>query len=201
MAAWAHGSVPAELWSKAETMSPWSPPNIRTERLLIRPMAVSDLSAVHAYASAYPADRYGSWLGGTDPASVARYIADTVARYGRPPRCDLGITLNNELVGGLAFRQVWITPPAMEVGWVIHPKVAGKGLAQESLRTLLLHLQNAFPRLSRFEARVHAEDSGARRTLERLGFQVEGILRGGVGAHGEPADGVMYSLLRGELNE
>lgn len=179
--------------------NPWSPPTIRTDRLLIRPMAVSDLSAVHAYASAYPADRYGSWLGGTDPASVARYIADTVARYGRPPRCDLGITIDNCLVGGLAFRQVWITPPAMEVGWVLHPKIAGKGIAQESLRTLVIHLETAFPKLSRFEVRVHSEDSGARRTLEHLGFAAEGILRGGVGAAGEPADGIMYSLLRGEL--
>jgi aminoglycoside 6'-N-acetyltransferase len=180
--------------------NPWSPPNIRTDRLLIRPMAVSDLSSVHDYASSYPAERYGSWLGGTDPASVARYIADTVARYGRPPRCDLGITLNNQLVGGLAFRQVWITPPAMEVGWVVHPKVTGQGIAQEALNTLLKHLAIAFPRLSRFEARVHAEDNGARRTLDQLGFQAEGILRGGVGADGEAADGVMYSLLPRELS-
>ena len=49
-------------------------------------MVVKDLLSVHAYTSKYPADRYGSWLGGTDPASVARYIADTVARYGRPPK-------------------------------------------------------------------------------------------------------------------
>lgn len=180
--------------------NPWSPPTIRTERLLLRPMAVSDLSAVHSYASSYPADRYGSWLGGTDPASVARYIADTVARYGRPPRCDLGITLNNQLVGGLAFRQVWITPPAMEVGWVVHPKVSGQGIAQEALNTLLQHLAIAFPRLSRFEVRVLADDNGARRILDRLGFQAEGILRGGVGADGEPANGMMYSLLPRELS-
>ncbi len=182
-------------------MSDWSPPRIRTDRLLIRPMVVDDLSAVHDYASSYPADRYGSWLGGTDPASVARYIADTVARYGRPPRCDLGLILDGRLIGGIAFRQVWIFPPAMEIGWVIHPKVTGRGLAHEGLRALAQHLLLAFPRLSRLEARVHESDSGAKKVLERLGFQAEGILRGGAGANGEPADGIMYSLLRGELQE
>ena len=70
---------------------PWDPPTILTERLIIRPMRISDLPAVHRYACSYPVDQYGSWLGGTDPDDVARYIADTVARYGRP-RCDLGIT-------------------------------------------------------------------------------------------------------------
>jgi RimJ/RimL family protein N-acetyltransferase len=169
--------------------------------MLIRPMVVKDLLAVHAYASKYPADRSGSWLGGTDPASVARYIADTVARYGRPPRCDLGLVIDGRLVGGIAFRQVWISPPAMEIGWVIHPDVTGAGMAQEALRALAQHLLIAFPRLSRLEARVLGADRGAVRVLERLGFQAEGVLRGGVGAGGEAADGVMYSLLRGELLE
>jgi RimJ/RimL family protein N-acetyltransferase len=48
---------------------------------------------------------------------------------------------------------------------------------------------------------VHETDTGARRVLERIGFQAEGVLRGGVGAEGQPADGIMYSLLRGEIEE
>ena len=180
-------------------MNGWNPPKITTDRLVIRPMNVDDLMAVHAYASAYPADRYGNWLGGTDPTSVARYIADTVARYGRPPRCDLGITLGRDLVGGVAFRQVWISPPAMELGWVVHPRFSGQGLAQETLRAAIAYLQDAFPRLTRFEARVHSADEGAQRVLERLGFTREGLLRGGIGPDGGSADSVMFGLLRGEV--
>ncbi len=180
-------------------MSGWSPPKITTERLVIRPMVVSDLSAVHGFTSAYTAGRYGNWLGGTDPASVARYMADTVARYGRPPRCDLGISLDHRLIGGVAFRRVWLSPPAIEIGWVLHPDMAGQGLATESVQALLSYLRLAFEDVTRFEARVHAEDVGAARVLSRLGFQEEGTLRGGHDTEGRSADSKMFGLLRDEL--
>jgi len=180
-------------------MNGWNPPKITTERLVIRPMVVSDLSSVHAFTSAYSASRYGNWLGGTDPASIARYMADTVARYGRPPRCDLGVTFNHRLIGGVVFRQVWLSPPAIEIGWVLHPDVAGQGLATESLKALLGYLNVAFEDVTRFEARVHSGDEGAIRVLSRLGFQEEGTMRGGLDAEGDSADSKMFGLLREEL--
>ena len=182
-------------------MNGWNPPKITTERLVIRPMVVSDLKSVHSFTSAYSARRYGNWLGGTDPASVARYMADTVARYGRPPRCDLGITYDHELIGGLAFRQVWLSPPAMEVGWVLHPEMTGKGLATEALKALLEYLKAAFDDVARFEARVHALDEGAIRVLSRLGFIEEGTLRGGQHPDGHPADSKMFGVLRDEVSQ
>ncbi len=180
-------------------MNGWTPPTITTDRLVIRPMSVDDLQAVHAFTSAYSVTRYGNWLGGTDAASVARYMADTIARYGRPPRCDLGVTYDRQLIGGLAFRQVWLSPPAIEVGWVLHPDVAGKGLATEALQALLEYLSEAFPDVARFEARVHAADAGAKKVLGRLSFQAEGTMRGGFDSNGDPADSAMFGLLREEL--
>jgi len=186
-------------------MSPWVPPTLETERLSIRPLHVTDLAAVQNYVTSYSAERYGIWLGGTDPDSVARYIADTVARYGRPPRCDLGITIRGrdipnlpagQLIGGIAFRQVWINPPAMELGWVIHPSASGNGLAGEAISALKEHLLETWPTLVRLEARVLASHEGAKKLLERQGFEAEGILRSGVGEDGHPADGVLYSCLR-----
>lgn len=172
----------------------WLAPTLRTKRLVIRPFAVADLDAVHAYARAYPAERYGSWLGGNTPSDVARYIADTVARYGRPPRCDLGVTLDAQLVGGVAFRQVWVAPTQLEVGWVIHPKLAGHGVASEAVGALLAHLYGAFPDMVRVEARVRADDSAGHRLLAGQGFVREGLLRQG----GGDVDAELFGLLRDE---
>lgn len=173
----------------------WAPPTIRTRRLVIRPFRVEDLDAVHAYAKTYPADQYGSWLGGNSPSEVARYIADTVARYGRPPRADLGVALNGKLVGGVAWRQVWVAPPQMEIGWVLHPEAAGKGLATEAVNALLDHVYESFPGMERVEARVRAADRAGVRLLEGLGFVHEGTLRAGGGTGG---DGALFGLLRNE---
>ena len=190
-------------------MNPWVPAEFETKRLRIRPLRVGDLGQVHAYVSSYSAEGFGNWLGGNDADSVARYIADTVARYGRPPRCDLGITVKagdeiaglkaGALIGGVAFRQVWLNPPSVEIGWVIHPAVAGHGLAKEALRGMVNYLLSLWPDLTRFEARVHANDTGARTVLERLHFQLEGLLRSGAGRNGQIEDAVLYGLLRDDL--
>ena len=174
----------------------WAPPVLRTRRLLIRPFRVEDLEAVAAYTRAYPADTYGGWLGGTSPGDVARYIADTVARYGRPPRADLGVTLDGQLVGGVSWRQVWVAPPQVEIGWVLHPELAGRGVATEAVSALLDHLYASFPKMARVEARVRAGDRAGVRLLEGLGFVREGTLRGGSGLGAE--DGALYGLLREE---
>ena len=181
--------------SRPNAPEPWAPPVLRTGRLVIRPFTVDDLESVHAYVRARSAAVYGSWLGGSGPSDVARYLADTIARYGRPPRADLGVTLDGRLVGGVAFRAVWVTPPCMEIGWVLHPELAGRGLAREAVAALLTHLFASFTDMTRAEARVHVADSSGARMLEHFGFVREGTLHMGAG---EGGDAALYGLLRGE---
>lgn len=175
--------------------STWFPPTLRTERLVIRPFTTSDITSLRAYAQAESADEYGSWLGGEGPADAARYLVDTIARYGRPPRTDLAVTYQNHLVGGVAYRQIWLSPPTMELGWVIHPAAAGQGLAREAAGALLGWLFDRFPDLHRVEARVRLTDASGIRLLERLGF----VREGGIRHEGGDADGaLLYGLLRSD---
>lgn len=174
--------------------SEWMPPTLRTERLVIRPFHATDFPAVRAYAEAQSASEYGSWLGGAGPADAGRYLVDTVARYGRPPRTDLGVTLDGQLIGGLGFRQVWIAPRTFEIGWVLHPAVGGRGLTREAVGALLDWLPEHFPDMSRAEARVRESDARGIRLLERLGFVREGVIRSAPGT----GDALLYGLLRGE---
>lgn len=177
-------------------MDVWRPPTLRTERLVVRPFTATDLGAFRAYAEGRSADEYGSWLGGGGPEDAVRYVVDTIARYGRPPRCDLGVVVDGQLVGGVAFRQVWISPMTMEIGWVLHPGAGGKGLVGEAVRALLVWLFENFPDLRRAEARVRESDERGVRLLEKLGFVREGVIRSEPGAVG---NALLYGLLRGEL--
>lgn len=171
----------------------WAPPWLVTDRLEVRPFRVDDLDAVLRYVRGHDPALYGSWLGGNSPADVARYLADTVARYGRPPRCDLGITREGRIIGGVAFRQAWFVPPTIEIGWVLHPAEAGQGYTREAVTALLRHLFTAWPELARVEARVRLVDTSGQRMLETLGFVREGLLRYGAGSAGDAA---FYGLLR-----
>jgi RimJ/RimL family protein N-acetyltransferase len=163
--------------------------------MVIRPFRVDDVHELSAYARQYPSEQPGSWLGGSLPSDAARYIADTIARYGRPPRADLALSLDGQLIGGLGFRQVWVAPFQLDIGWVVHPAAVGHGLATEAVYALLDHLDDAFPELVRVEARVRASDTAGIRLLEGLGFQKEGQLRR---AAGDGGDASLYGLLRGE---
>src|SRR5688500_3435855 len=116
----------------------WLPPTLKTERLLIRPFTATDFGAFRAYSEGQPATEYGSWLGGAGPKDAARYLVDTIARYGRPPRTDLGVVFEGQLIGGVAFRQIWLAPPTMELGWVLHPGMGGRGLTREAISALLV---------------------------------------------------------------
>lgn len=171
----------------------WVPPSFRTERTRVRPFSVADLEAVHSYVRGHDPALYGSWLGGSTPEAITRYLADTVARYGRAPRCDVGIEVEGRVVGGVAFRQTWISPPTFEVGWVLHPDAAGHGYTREAVSGLLDHLFRTFPDMARAEARVRLSDAAGVRMLETLGFVREGLLRYGAGAAGDAA---FYGLLR-----
>jgi RimJ/RimL family protein N-acetyltransferase len=145
-----------------------------------------------------PGEQYASWLGGNTPEHVARYITDTVARYGRPPRADLGVTLDGQLVGGIGWRQVWGAPAEMEAGWVLHPKAAGHGVARETVKATLDHLFDRFERLTRVEVRLRADDRAGVRLLESFGFVLEGTLRH---ATPEGGDRLLFGLLRSERRD
>ncbi len=178
-----------------EHSSQWLPPTLRTERLVIRPFTATDIGAFRTYAEGQPATEYGSWLGGASPTDAARYLVDTIARYGRPPRADLGVVFEGQLIGGVAFRQVWLSPPTFELGWVLHPAMAGRGLAHEAIAALLGWLFETHPDVHRIEARVRGSDASGIRLLEKLHFVREGVIR----HERSGADGaLLYGLLRSE---
>lgn len=173
----------------------WLPPTLRAGRIAVRPFTVDDVDAMYAYAVSMPGERYASWLGGTTPSHVARYITDTVARYGRPPRADLGVALDGQLVGGIGWRQVWGAPAELEAGWVLHPQAAGQGVAREMVHLVLDHLFARFDTLNRVEVRLRADDRAGVHLLESFGFVLEGTLR-----HATPEgdNRLLFGLLRSE---
>ncbi len=181
------------------TPGPWSPPTLHTRRLTLRALSLADLPAVHAAATSWPDEAPGSWLGASDPARVAGYLAEAVARYGRPPRCDLLLTPLDEddrMVGAVAWRQVWHRPPGVEVGWMLHPDhVTATG---EVLSAVVGWLFRTWPSLARAEVRLPASDRAGRAELEALGFRLEGVLRAGAGL-GAAEDGLLFGLVRPDL--
>lgn len=85
-----------------------------------------------------------------------------------------------------------------EIGIALFPEHRGRGIGTEAQRQLVAYLF-ATTTAHRLQAGTEVDNVAERRALERVGFRPEGVQRGLHFRGGSWRDGVMYGLLRGEL--
>lgn len=175
-------------------------PVLETERLLLREIVNEDAPAlfeVHGDPESM------KWFG-VDPLpdeAAARNLVERFAGWRTLPnpgtRWGLQLKGESALIGtcGLfAWNRDW---RKCALGYELHPRARGKGYMNEALRAVV-EWGFAAMALNRIEAMVHPSNAASLRSLERLGFQREGLLRQVGFWSGQYHDMVQYSLLRQE---
>jgi RimJ/RimL family protein N-acetyltransferase len=81
----------------------------------------------------------------------------------------------------------------------VHPDFRGRRVADEAARLLQRHLVDDLG-YHRLQLEIYGFNERAQRHAERAGFVREGVRRRAYWRHGEWADGVMYALIREDLN-
>jgi ribosomal-protein-alanine N-acetyltransferase len=175
-------------------------PTLETERLVLREVVLADVPAlfeVHGDPDSM------KWFG-VDPlpneaaaAGLVELFAGwrTLANPGT--RWALQIKGQSQLIGtcGLfGWNRNW---RKCTLGYELHPQVRGNGYMDEALRAVL-SWGFAQMALNRVEALVHPGNAPSLRSIERLGFKREGLLRQVGFWSGEYHDMYQYSLLRGD---
>lgn len=84
-----------------------------------------------------------------------------------------------------------------EIGCALLPEHRGRGLGTEAQRVLVRFLFG-YTTVHRLEAITNDANVAEQRSLEKLGFSLDGVLRGEVFQHGRYQDNRVYSLLRHE---
>jgi ribosomal-protein-alanine N-acetyltransferase len=84
-----------------------------------------------------------------------------------------------------------------ELGCMVLPECRGRGVATAAQRALADSLF-ASTLANRVQALTGVDNQAEKRSLERAGFQLEGILRGAGFLGGRWRDGVLYARLRGD---
>lgn len=137
-------------------------PEIRTERLVLRPATGGDLKAFHGILSDARATAYWSTPPHADIAQTQHWVASMVAIEPGEGE-DFVIELNGEVIGKAGFFRF------PEIGFILHPDAWGKGYAREALRPVL---KRAFDhhKLAAVEADVDPRNEASLRLLKRLGF-------------------------------
>lgn len=175
---------------------------IETERLILRPMQLSDAKSVAENISDLEVTK---WLLVVPyPYSVKdakEFIKRTQKKWKVANINDysFGIELKEEkrVIGGIGLREVDTFQGTGDVGYWLGKKYHGKGYGSEALRAVI---DLAFKKLKlrRLEAGVFKENPSSGKLLEKFGFKIEGFKPQSrrCKADGKIKDEYLYGLLR-----
>ncbi len=116
---------------------------------------------------------------------------------------DYAVTLRGnekECIGGIGLYWRPKEHCVMELGYILHREHWGKGLIPEAANALLAQAFACTP-VERIFAPIAAVNDKSRRVAEKLGMQLEGVLRSHFALRGKRWDVAIYSLLRAEAME
>ena len=179
-------------------MQPFDTLALDTPRLHLRPLAAADAAALYRMHADPQVMRYWStppWAG----IEQAEAMIDTdreALPAGRHLR--LALTLrgaDDVLVGTGSLFSFHEPSRRAEIGYVLAREVWGRGLMHEAL-TALVGFAFETLNLNRLEADVDPRNAASAKSLARLGFVQEGLLRERWIVGDEVSDTALFGLLR-----
>lgn len=110
----------------------------------------------------------------------------------------------DQVIGAIRYWQVRYGPNsasrAFALGIHLLPPWRGQGYGVQAHLALAEYLFSTYP-INRIEAETDVENVAEQRSLEKAGFQREGVLRGAQWRAGHWHDLVLYSCLRSDLSD
>jgi RimJ/RimL family protein N-acetyltransferase len=174
-------------------------PVLDTPRLTLRPLVEADVPALFAIYSNPEAMRY--WTRGpmTDLAEAAELLGEIRQLGASGTLFEWGIARREDdrVIGTCTLHRIDRTHGRAEIGYILLRDVWGLGLAHEAL-VALLDLAFGPWALHRLEADIDPRNAASIRSVERLGFTLEGHLRERYQVGGELQDSLIYGLLARE---
>lgn len=164
----------------------------------LRPVAESDLPIIYKLTSDPECTGDFEWYGWQNPWQFRRLWEDN-GLLGDDSSV-LMVRGGGEVAGFVSWRRrtTGRTSFCLTMGIALLPQARGKGYGAEAqrqlVRYLFLHTQ-----VNRIEASTEIGNLAEQRALEKVGFTREGILRGCAFQGGRWHDGVLYSILRADV--
>jgi RimJ/RimL family protein N-acetyltransferase len=169
------------------------------EEVTLRAVQEGDLEELDRFATDPSALGEFEWFGFTDP-HIRRRRWKEDGLLGSESSM-LAVVLPNGTFAGIvswrSFPSGGVQASHLEIGIALLPEHRGHGLGTAAQRSLVDYLFDA-TLANRIQAGTEVDNVAERRALERLGFQLEGVMRGAVYRRGAWRDLALYSRLRGD---
>jgi RimJ/RimL family protein N-acetyltransferase/ribosomal protein S18 acetylase RimI-like enzyme len=172
----------------------------RTERLLIRDMALDDVESFHARRNHPEVARYQNWTLPFSMEEAQRIIASCSIMEGPERDGWWMVTIadpdTDEPVGDLAIH-LSATGHFSEIGYTLHPDHWRKGYAVEATAALVDYLF-AEVGVTRVFGMLHPDNPPSAQVLERVGMLFEGHTKSSFVLDGEVSDDWIYGMTRAD---
>jgi RimJ/RimL family protein N-acetyltransferase len=165
----------------------------------LRRATAGDVEFMAELASREDVEPFMAAVSRRDPEALREQIARAEAeptQYGQ-----FVIEVDGERAGVMAFEvENRRSRIANLRGLMLHPDFRGRGLADEAARLLVRHVLLDLD-YHRVQLECYGFNERAIRHAERAGFVREGVKRRAYRRHGEWADGVLFGLIREDLEK
>lgn len=148
--------------------APFTPPVLRTERLVLRPATLADAPAMFAnWSSHLDGTRYLPWPTHAAVADAEAWLAKNLGDPGRPTA--LWVMAEHEEGDAFGIVLLRLATPQMELGYGLGSRWWGKGYAGEGGAAAMAWAFTQ-PGVERVGAVLDAENAGSVRVCEKLGM-------------------------------
>jgi RimJ/RimL family protein N-acetyltransferase len=174
------------------------------DEVALRPVGEDDLPVLERFLTDPSATAPFQWYGWSNPRRWRNRWEENglLDDDGGGTLIVAGGRKNAETLGFVSWRRVVAgrTSTFWNIGIFLLPEARGRGVGTRAQRLLVEYLF-AHTLAYRIEADTEVENLAERRALEKAGFTREGILRGTIFRDGRWRDGVLYSILRDDLDD
>ncbi|SMR71919.1 Protein N-acetyltransferase, RimJ/RimL family [Aliiroseovarius halocynthiae] len=162
---------------------------LRTERLVLRPPRQDDLEALHHIFSNSDAMRYWSHLA-HDTLARTQQTLDGMIASNRETGLEFVIEFDGKVIGKAGIWRL------AELGYILHPKYWGQGIARESLAAILGATWDVHPTVRDITAEIDPRNMASARLLTHFGFRLTHSAPATIQINGEWCDSDYYALER-----
>ena len=175
-------------------------PTIETERLLLRKITLNDASDMFEYASNPEVSEYTMWSTHVSLEDTKYFLKSLTKMYKRRELVDWGIVHKAEkkFIGTCGFVEWSMTHSRAEIGYALSARYWSEGYMSEAVNAII---EFGFREmlLNRVMGRCEVNNIASARVMEKVGMQLEGILRQQLFVKGKYWDLKIYSILREEF--
>ena len=168
---------------------------IKTDRLLLRPLNINDLDTVHTYASDLENTRFMQWLPNDTKEETAQFLLGVTEEWKKasPDFYEFAITLDSKQIGAISCA-LNIRRDEGELGWIINKRYWKMGFATEAAIAIKDFAINEL-KVKKLTANCDYRNADSYKLMEKIGLKPESD--NGIRTYhktGETARELVYSM-------